>query len=62
MQIQLAAGRNFSPERADSATGSIIVNQTLVNEMGWKDAVGRRVRMGVNNGVISYATIIGVVK
>ncbi len=62
MQIHLAAGRNFSPERADSATGSIIVNQTLVNEMGWKDAVGRRIRMGVDKGVISYATIIGVVR
>jgi putative ABC transport system permease protein len=62
MKIQIAAGRNFSRERADSATGSIIVNQTLVDEMGWKEAVGRRIRMAVNNGVISYATIIGVVR
>jgi putative ABC transport system permease protein len=62
MQIQLAAGRNFSRGRADSASGSIIVNQTLVDEMGWKEPVGRRVRTGVNNGVISYATIIGVVR
>jgi putative ABC transport system permease protein len=62
MKIQLAAGRNFSRQRADSATGSIIVNQTLADEMGWKEAVGRRIRMAVNNGVISYATIIGVVR
>ena len=62
MQIQLAAGRNFSRERADSASGSIIINQTLVDEMGWKEAVGRRVRMNVSNGVVSYATVIGVVK
>jgi len=44
-------------ERADSATGSIIVNQTLADERGWKDAVGRRVRMAVNNGVVSCATL-----
>src|SRR5579872_4942492 len=62
MQIRMAGGRNFSHERADSASGSIIVNQTLSDEMGWKDAVGRRVRMRVTDGVISYATIIGVVE
>jgi putative ABC transport system permease protein len=62
MQIQMAAGRNFSRDRADSASGSVIVNQTLVDEMGWKDAVGHRVRMAVNNGVITFATIIGVVR
>jgi putative ABC transport system permease protein len=62
MQIQMAAGRNFSRDRADSAAGSVIVNQTLVDEMGWKDAVGHRVRMAAGNGVISYATIIGVVR
>ena len=62
MKIQLAAGRNFSHLRADSASGSIIVNQTLVDEMGWKEAVGRRIRTAVNNGVINYATIIGVVR
>ncbi len=62
MQIRMASGRNFNHDRADSASGSIIVNQTLVDEMGWKDAVGRRVRMSVTNGVINYATIVGVVR
>ena len=62
MQIRMADGRNFRRDRGDSAKGSILVNQTLADEMGWKDPVGRRVRMSVTNGVISYATIIGVVR
>lgn len=62
MQIRMATGRNFSHERADSASGSIIVNQTLVDEMGWKEPIGRRVRMSVTGAVVNYATIIGVVR
>jgi len=62
MQIKLAAGRNFMKGPADTANHSILVNETLVKEMGWKNPVGARVRSGVNHGVVTYATVIGVVK
>ncbi|WDF80785.1 ABC transporter permease [Mucilaginibacter sp. KACC 22773] len=62
MQIKMAAGRNFMKGPADTANHSILVNETLVKEMGWKNPVGARVRSGVNHGVVTYATVIGVVK
>jgi putative ABC transport system permease protein len=62
MQLRLTAGRNFMKQSADSANGAIIVNETLIKELGWKNPVGRRVRTGMNNGVTTYSTIIGVVK
>ncbi|WEA02253.1 ABC transporter permease [Mucilaginibacter sp. SJ] len=63
LQIRLAKGRNFSTSMATDQKESIIVNQTLVNEMGWKDAVGKSVRTGVDeNGNVITQKIIGVVK
>ncbi|HEY8929208.1 MAG TPA: ABC transporter permease [Mucilaginibacter sp.] len=62
MQIKMAAGRNFIKGVSDTANHAIIVNQTLTDELGWKNPVGRRVRTGVDNGVIQYSTIVGVVK
>ncbi len=62
MQIKLLQGRNFMKGKADSAQNAIIVNSTLVNELGWKNPVGMRVRTGVDKGVISWSTIVGVIK
>ncbi|MGZ3873408.1 MAG: FtsX-like permease family protein, partial [Mucilaginibacter sp.] len=62
MQIKMAAGRNFLKGAADSANHAVVVNETLVKELGWKNPVGRRVRTGADHGVISYSTIIGVAK
>ncbi|WP_184550330.1 ABC transporter permease [Mucilaginibacter sp. FT3.2] len=63
LQIKMAKGRNFSPSMVTDQKESIIVNQTLVNEMGWKDAVGKSVRTGVDDkGNVISQTIIGVVK
>jgi len=63
LQIKMAKGRNFSPSMATDQKEAIIVNQTLANEMGWKDAVGKRVRTGVDEkGNVISQTIIGVVK
>jgi putative ABC transport system permease protein len=63
LQIKMDQGRNFSPAMATDQKESILVNQTLVKEMGWKDAVGKAVRTGVDEkGNIITQTIIGVVK
>jgi putative ABC transport system permease protein len=63
LQVKLAKGRNFSPDMSTDRQESIIVNQTLVNEMGWKDAIGRSVRVGVDDkGKVISRKIIGVVK
>ncbi|MGF7037127.1 ABC transporter permease [Mucilaginibacter lappiensis] len=63
MQIRMAQGRNFSPAMPTDKKESIIVNETLVNELGWKDAVGKSVRTGVDEqGNVITQKIIGVVK
>jgi putative ABC transport system permease protein len=62
MQIKLLQGRNFLKGPADSSQNSIIVNSTLVNELGWKNPVGMRVRTGVDKGKIIFSTIVGVIK
>jgi putative ABC transport system permease protein len=62
MQIKMADGRNFIKGVADSANNAIIVNETLIKELGWKKPIGMRVRTGVDHGVISYSTIVGVAK
>jgi len=62
MQIKMAEGRNFSKGVADSANNAILVNETLIKELGWKNPVGKRVRTGVDHGVVSFSTIVGVVK
>jgi putative ABC transport system permease protein len=63
MQIRMAQGRNFSPAMPTDKKESIIVNETLVNELGWKDAVGKTVRTGVDEqGNVVTQKIIGVVK
>ena len=62
MQIKLMQGRNFLKGPGDLQQNAIIVNQTLIDELGWKNPVGRRVRTGVDNGKIIWSTIVGVVK
>jgi putative ABC transport system permease protein len=63
MQIRMAQGRNFSAAMPTDKKESIIVNETLVNELGWKDAVGKMVRTGVDEqGNVITQKIIGVVK
>jgi len=63
LQIKMVSGRNFSASNIGDAKNAIIVNQTLVNELGWKNPVGKVVRTGVNEqGKVIEQTIIGVVK
>lgn len=62
MQIKLLQGRNFIKGPADSANNAIIVNSTLINALGWKNPIGKRVRTGVDKGKITWSTIVGVVK
>jgi putative ABC transport system permease protein len=60
MGLRLVAGRSFEESRAaaDRSNGSIIVNQKLVNNFGWKDAVGRTVTLYDTTKL----TVIGVVE
>ncbi|HTI93791.1 MAG TPA: ABC transporter permease [Puia sp.] len=62
LQIQLAAGRNFEAAQPTDRLGSVLVNETLVRELGWTNAIGKRVQLTTNDGTPKQVTIIGVVK
>lgn len=60
MGLHLTAGRFFDQPRvsADRSSKSIIVNQKLVDDFGWKDAIGHTVTLYDT----TKFTIVGVVK
>jgi putative ABC transport system permease protein len=60
--MQIAYGRNFSPEFATDSSG-IILNETAARAFGWeKKALGKTVRRRDNRGVEMAYTVIGVVQ
>jgi putative ABC transport system permease protein len=62
MQIGLKAGRNFSAVQPTDVTNSVLVNETFEKEMGWTNAVGKRLQLVIGPDYkMGTATIIGVV-
>lgn len=63
MNIQLVRGRNFSAGAEADKYGAAIVNETLLKELGWSDALNKRIRFQYGpGGEIGERTVIGVVK
>ncbi len=59
MGLSVIEGRIFDPDHKEADRGvSVVVNQTMLNSFGWKNPVGKQVRM---NDTIIY-TIVGIVK
>jgi putative ABC transport system permease protein len=62
LEIGLAQGRNFGETPADRRN-AILVNETLVRELGWKNPIGRRVKFHQGNqGELGERRVVGVVK
>ena len=57
LQIEMVKGRNFSKDFSDSA--SVILNETAVEQIGWKDPIGRT--LGYPGNSQSFK-VIGVTK
>ncbi|MEP7252379.1 MAG: FtsX-like permease family protein [Ginsengibacter sp.] len=63
MEIKLVSGRNFSADMPADKTASVLVNETLVKELGWKNPLGKQMlKASDDNGKTQPATVIGVVK
>lgn len=63
LQISLVQGRNFAADRPADLHDAVLVNEALVKELGWKEALGKRVRMRTDQeGHTHDALVIGVVK
>jgi putative ABC transport system permease protein len=58
MRMALVEGRNFSPQHTTDQQEAVLVNEALVEQLGWEEPVGRKLTLGNNN----ERTIIGVVK
>jgi putative ABC transport system permease protein len=62
MDIKMSDGRNFSTEgQADKYTAAI-VNETLVKELDWKNAIGKRLQFKYGQNEIGERRVIGVIK
>jgi putative ABC transport system permease protein len=57
-EIELIAGRNFSPAIASDST-AFILNETAVKQLGWTDPIGKQFEWV---GIGKSGTVIGVVK
>jgi putative ABC transport system permease protein len=55
--IKLLMGRNFAPEFSMDKEQSLILNETAVRHLGWKDPIGKRMHFNRKDFVV-----IGVVK
>lgn len=58
LNMKFASGRSFSKDFAEDADNSLIINEAAAEQFGFKDAVGKQIRLG--GGELS--TIVGVVE
>ena len=56
MKLKFISGRNFSSDNSADLSGAMIINETLADEYGWKDPIGRKLPGRFNQ------TVIGVIK
>jgi putative ABC transport system permease protein len=57
--LQMAAGRYFTPGFATDSTRAVVINQTLADALSWDDPVGKRLTI---SGEVKDGTVIGVVE
>ncbi len=63
LDLEIVAGRYFSPDIPTDATSAVVINETAVKELGLTDPVGKRFYKefgGAKEG--EFVTIIGVLK
>lgn len=58
--VELAAGRNFDADGANSNSRALLINETAARQFGWKDAIGKTITELTDGMPIK--TVIGVMK
>jgi putative ABC transport system permease protein len=58
--IKMAEGRNFQKDMPSDTLTGVVVNETFVKRMGWKEPIGKKVELGNANTI--RARVIGVMK
>jgi putative ABC transport system permease protein len=59
MQIRLESGRNFSGQLSTDPTNSVLVNETMVRELGWTHPVGMKIQRAGRTAA-EARTVVGV--
>jgi len=59
LDIDIVAGRNFSPEFSADEKESILINEYAVKEIGWENPLGKTIKQP---GAPKGKTIVGVIK
>ncbi|MGA0557630.1 ABC transporter permease [Larkinella sp. VNQ87] len=63
LEIKLLDGRNFSESFKSDWMGAVLVNETLVKQLGWKKPVGKRLKYYIDNEKnTAEARVVGVVR
>jgi putative ABC transport system permease protein len=58
LDLQIQLGSNFNPEKGGAnRSQEVIVNETLVKAMNWKDPIGKKVNLPIGE-----ALVVGVIK
>lgn len=60
--MQLLQGRNFSKDMPTDKDAAVIINQTLMESLGYSDAINKKVQYKTGNDSTVYRKVIGVVK
>ena len=60
LQIGLKEGRNFSDKIITDQTNAVLVNETLVKELGWTRPLGKKMR-SIANKDVQPKTVVGVI-
>jgi putative ABC transport system permease protein len=58
--IKIVNGRDFQQDMPSDTLTGVVVNETFVNRMGWKDPIGKKIEAGDANTL--RARVIGVMK
>ena len=58
--ITIVNGRDFERDIPSDTLSAVIVNETFVNRMGWKEPIGKKVEAGDSNTL--RARVVGVMK
>ncbi|MGE5420703.1 MAG: ABC transporter permease [Chloroflexota bacterium] len=58
--IGIKEGRDFQQDMPSDTSAGVVVNETFVNRMGWKEPLGKKVELISSNQIV--ARVIGVMK
>ena len=62
LDMKITQGRNFSKDNLGDTLNAVLVNESMVTRMGWKDPMGKKFLIGGGPAGPTERKVIGVVK